>query len=410
MEQSMETLTLEQKVLLELLAGEITGTVRLDETELKTVNWDSVRKEAKAQAVPLMAAEGAAKYKEYIADFTPWKGLAAGALTANIRTACHQQALGELMHGRPYFILKGLAAASYYPKPQERSLGDIDFLIDPAQRAEIEQLLEENGYENRDTDHICHVAFRKESAHLEMHFAIPGIPDGKPGEIVRDFMKAAMAHRTTATFDQWRFPAPEDLHHGLIILLHMQSHMLCEGLGLRHICDWACYVQKTKGEPFWPHLLDLFRRIGLLTYAEAITKTCSLYFHIACPKWAEQIDESLCHALMQDILTGGNFGRKDSLRSKSGMMISDHGKSGTKHGKLVNLFLLVHHTTPARYPIIKKCALLYPFLDGWRILLYLCRTATGKRISITKLAPMAKQRKSIYDRLHVFETDDRTNR
>ena len=405
----METLTLEQKVLLELLAGEITGTVRLDETELKTVNWDSVRKEAKAQAVPLMAAEGAAKYKEYITDFTPWKGLAAGALTANIRTACHQQALGELMHGRPYFILKGLAAASYYPKPQERSLGDIDFLIDPAQRAEVEQLLEENGYENWNTAHICHVVFPKGSAHLEMHFEISGIPYGKPGEIIRDFMKDAMAHRKTAAFDEWKFPAPDDLHHGLIILLHMQHHMLGEGLGLRHLCDWACYVQKTADEPFWPQLLDLFRAIGLLTYAEIITKICALYFHIACPAWAEGADEPLCHDLMQDILVGGNFGTKDKARARSGMMISEHGKSGTSRGTASNLFWTLHHSTPAVYPVVKKCPPLYPFLDGWRILLYLCRTATGKRISITKLAPMAKQRKSIYDRLHVFETDDRNN-
>ena len=55
--------TNEQKLLIELLAGEISGETRLGKTELKAVDWAEVLKEAKAQAVSLMAAEGAVKYR-----------------------------------------------------------------------------------------------------------------------------------------------------------------------------------------------------------------------------------------------------------------------------------------------------------------------------------------------------------
>ena len=34
-----------------------------------------------------------------------------------------------------------------------------------------------------------------------------------------------------------RIPAP--FHHGLILLLHTVHHMLGEGIGLRHLCDWG---------------------------------------------------------------------------------------------------------------------------------------------------------------------------
>lgn len=398
--------TLEQRVLIELLAGEISGKAELCESELKTVDWTEVLKEAKAQAVPLMAAEAAVNYREYIPNYKDWENIAAASHAENVRTAYNEQRLDELMKGHRFLILKGMAAASYYPKPRERSLGDIDFLIDPSHREEIEELLSKNGYKNWNKDHICHVVFTKGNAHLEMHFEIAGIPYGKPGETVREFMTDAVKHSVTAEFDGWSFPAPKDIYHGLIILLHMQHHMLGEGLGLRHICDWACFLQKTEDEPFWNELLDLFEKIGILTYAKVVSKISAMYFHINCPKWAEDADEELCRDVMNDVLTDGNFGRKDELRAKSGMMISEYGKSGTSRGKVSNLFWTLHHSTPAVYPIVKKHPLLYPIFDSYRALLYLVKTAKGERKSLTKLVPAANQRKSVYDRLHLFELED----
>lgn len=398
--------TLEQKVLIELLAGEISGQVKLDESELKSADWTDVLKEAKAQAVPLMAAEAVVKYREYVSNYSEWENVAAAAHTLNVRTAFEEQQLNNIMGDRPFVILKGMAAASYYPNPMLRSLGDIDFLIDPSYIEEIEELLSRNGYKNWDRDHICHVVFTKCDAHLEMHFEIAGIPYGKSGEIVREFMTDAVKHSVTAEFDGWSFPAPEDIYHGLIILLHMQHHMLGEGLGLRHICDWACYIQKTQDKPFWNELLDLFQKIGILTYAKVISKICAMYFHIECPEWAEDADEELCRDVMEDILTGGNFGRKDNIRAKSGMMISEHGKNGTSRGKLSNLFWTLHHTIATKFPIVKKYPILYPFFYCYRAILYLVRTAKGERLSLAKLVPEANKRKSVYDRLHLFETNN----
>ncbi len=398
--------TLEQRVLLELLAGEIIGESKLSEAELKTVDWAEVLKEAKSQAVPLIAAEAAIKYREYISNYSEWENIAAAAHTLNVRTAFEEQQLNNIMEDRPFLILKGMASASYYPKPSQRSIGDIDFLIDPSQRDEIEDLLSKNGYEKQNGEHSYHVSFKKGNTDFEMHFAIPGIPQGKSGEIVKYFIKDMLNRPVISEFNGWSFPTPKDIYHGLIILLHMQGHMVSEGLGLRHICDWACFLQKTEDKPFWNELLNLFRKIGILTYAKVISKISSIYFHIDCPEWAVSADVELCKDVMNDVLTGGNFGRKDRLRSKSGVMITERSKSGKKHGKLVNLYLMVHNTTPQRYKIVKKYPWLCPFFDLKRIMLYLIKSAKGERIAIGKLIPEADKRKSVYDRLHIFESDD----
>ena len=398
--------SLEQRVLIELLAGEISGEERLCEEELKTVDWSEVLKEAKAQAVPLMAAEAVVKYKNYIPNYDEWGNLAATAHAINVRTAYNEQKLNEIMKGHPFVILKGMAAAAYYPKPHERSIGDIDFLIDPAEKQELEELLSNKGYVKQNIKNEHHVSFNKSDTHFEMHFEIPGIPSGEPGKTVREFMMNAFKHPVISQFDDWIFPAPKDIYHGLIILLHMQHHMLDEGLGLRHICDWACYVQKTEGMPFWAELLELFEKIGVLTYSKVVTKICSMYFHINCPKWAENADEELCNDVMNDVLIGGNFGRKDRLRSTSSLMISKLENTGIKRGKVSNLLWILHCSVLSKYPIIKKCPLLYPVFYCYRAMLYLVRMLLGKRSSFIKLAPMAKQRKSVYDRLHLFETEN----
>lgn len=398
--------TIVQRVLLELLAGEISGKAEICVEELKTADWAEVLEEAKLQAVPLMAAEASIKYRKYIPNYKEWENIAAATHTLNVRTAYYEQQLNILMKDHPFVILKGMAAASYYPKPRERSLGDIDFLIDPSQRLEIEELLSKNGYKNWNKDHICHVVFKKGDAHLEMHFEIAGIPYGQAGKTIKKFMTEAVKCSVTSEFDGWCFPAPEDIYHGLIILLHMQHHMLGEGLGLRHICDWACFLQKTEGRPFWNEFLDLLKKIGIFTYAKVISKISSMYFHINCPQWAESADEELCRDVMNDVLTGGNFGRKDELRAKSGMMISKHEKSETTHGKISNLFWTLHDTTPAMYPIVKKSPLLHPIFDCYRVLLYLVKMAKGERSSLTKLVHAANLRKNVYDRLHLFEIDN----
>ena len=397
--------TLEQRVLTELLAEEISGKSNLSEEELKTADWEEVLKEAKAQAVPIMAAESAVKYKEYIKNFKDWELTAAKLHTYNFRVCLEEQKLNKIMQGNPFCVLKGMSAASYYKNPKDRCLGDIDFLVNCREQDKAEELLLENGYQNLNIDNEHHVTFNKTGVHLEMHFEIPGIPNGKAGETVREYVKNLLDNARTLEFNNYTFPAPDDIYHGLIILLHMQHHMIDEGIGLRHICDWACYVNKTQNEPFWQELLELFQKIGILTYAKVITKISSMYFHIDCPEWANGADEQLCKDVIKDVLKGGNFGRKDKLRSKSSLMIAKNEYTTSKISKVSNLLWILHRSVITNYPIVKKLPVLYPFFYCYRGVLYAFRMFAGKRASVFKMAPMAKERKSVYERLHLFEIE-----
>ena len=405
-------LTKEQQIVLNLTARSICenpSAMILTETEIEGADWEEIMKEAIEQAVPLATFDSLSVYKKHLPEkvCAQWKSVAMSVLRSNFIVAQSQADLITLLAEKyPYIILKGLSAGAYYPNSEMRALGDVDFLINPLQQDEIEKLLLQAGYKKSCGDHPNHVVFRKPNAHLEMHFEVAGVPYGWQGEEVRAFIKDAVFEEQKRVHDVGEFNAPTDMNHGLILLLHMQHHMLGEGFGLRHLCDWAVYVAKTHKESYWEEtLLPFLQKIGLFTYTAVMTKTSAKYLHIPCPQWAESADDETCDEIMWDILTGGNFGQKDINRAKSGMLISERGKSGTSHGAIYNLAHALHKNV-LRTPCVKKLPILYPFIYVWRAIRFLCLSLVGKRPSLTKMAPEAKKRKSVYKKLAIFETNN----
>lgn len=402
----------EENVMLHLLAVALGGQrPPLTEAQCRDVDWAQVMQESVQQAVCPLVFEAASAYQAFIPPevYERWFATAYTYLRNAHGVFRSQQHLTEMMaqNGYPCIILKGTAAAAYYPQPEQRCFGDVDFLIDPTQREAVEAMLVADGYERRGIEHICHVVYRKKREHLEMHFEIAGIPFGEAGERVREYIRGAERRPLTQSVGGIDFPAPSPRDHALILLLHMQHHMLGEGLGLRHLCDWVTFVTRTVDEPFWQSdVLPLIREIGLDTYAAVMTKVGARYLDTACPAWAQDVDEHLCAAVMADILAGGNFGRKDEMRAASGMLISEHGKAGTQHGMLYNLAHALHGAVLLRYPIIRKIPILYPFIYGYKAARFCALWALGKRPSLTARVPYAIQRKNLYKQLKVFETPD----
>lgn len=403
----MNSFTLTEEILLKLLSSSINGTrAQIDEETLKQTDWNTIGLFSSKQAVSLAVFDAVTPYKKYIPSnvYDKWyahilKGFSKNSVLEAAQKQLHEQICADC----DYVVLKGMAAAQYYPRPELRNLGDIDFLVNAQNADEISQAILSMGYQEH-SENDCHVCFVKKPAALEMHHEIPGIPYGKTGEKVREFVKGILQSAKTVSYGSNTFKSPDDMYNGVVLLLHMQHHMVSEGLGLRHLTDWACYINKTHSETFWQELLPFFKSIGIYKYAQVMTKLCSLYLGSLCPDWAEEAEGALCEAIIKDVLSGGNFGRLDETRKASGMMVSEHGKGGVKHGKLYNLARALHTSMFTVYPIVKKVPVLYPFLYVWRVLLYVFKVIKGERVSLIKASGTANERKSLYSQLKIFET------
>ncbi|MBE6786751.1 MAG: hypothetical protein E7537_00215 [Ruminococcaceae bacterium] len=380
-----------------------------DFSTLSAEDWEAVRKESISQAVPLLAIEGTLNHTHLIPNdvSTAWFNLSMQYLVKNSQVLSAQNKLIKILEDNnfPYIILKGLASASYYPDPTKRVLGDVDFLILPEQQPLVEEALINAGYKKELDEHICHRVFKKPHEHLEMHFEVAGIPNGNAGTLFRNYLKNAALKYTNNKNPNFNNPLPQI--HAAIILLHTIHHLLGEGIGLRHLCDWAYFIEKTHTYPFWQEeFLPLLKKSGTFKFACVITKTAHIYLGTACPEWAKDIEQNLCEQVIEDLFSSGNFGKKDSNRAGAGRMISLNGKNGTKNNKFKNQILTLCGSMYYLYPFLRKWKILYPFVFVWRIIRYLILMLFGKRPSLIKANAYANERLAVYKQFELYENTE----
>ena len=156
----------------------------------------------------------------------------------NARNTNEHRQVHQLMtdNGIPYVILKGYASASYYAQPALRTMGDVDFLIHEDDWVKATEIVTAAGFKSKPDDGGIHVAFhRAPRSTWEMHRGINGAND-KVNRYLTTMIEDA--------HEQDGMMLPSDFHHCLVLLCHTASHLTAEGVGLRHLCDWAVFAHK----------------------------------------------------------------------------------------------------------------------------------------------------------------------
>lgn len=380
------------------------------------VDWEDVLRESKNQAVFCQVfadCHALPGMDEELRNET-WNRLAKGTLK-NMRVHAQHTDLHSLMTGHkiPYVTLKGAASARYYPDPQSRGMGDVDFYVGEGDYDRAMEVCRDAGFEASGLDHICHVVLRKGRVHMEMHRMPAGVPDGQVGEIVKAYLSTLQEDAILVQNPQVTCWCPSDFHHGLIMLLHMQHHMLAEGIGLRHLCDWAVFVNHFREEEFPGLFREKLQAIGLWRLARLLSLCAVCCLGLPRQSWMveDAADSELALALMEDILSGGNFGRKDRQRVYEGMFISNRGKDGVRNRRISQGVQALTRITYMKYPMVEKYPVLLPF--GWVAAVggYLVRTRerNKKGYDIHALSAFRKSasRISLYQQLGLFEPEQR---
>ena len=231
----------------EAVVLKLTGNALFDAgfTIPRDVDWQAVYEECNKQTVTVLGFYGAKQVEGLDPEVRKrWEKDVAAVAFQNYRVTFSHQKLHQIMEdaGIPYVILKGCASAAYYPRPMERLMGDVDFLVCKPDLERAGKVLEDNGFRPWEEEHICHVVYRNETEHLEMHFEPAGVPYGKAGEICREYFRDIYEQSQIIDYEGGQLHVPSAFHHGLVLLLHTSHHMLGEGIGLRHLCDWAVFA------------------------------------------------------------------------------------------------------------------------------------------------------------------------
>jgi hypothetical protein len=191
------------------------------------------------------------------------------------------------------------------------------------------------------------------------------------------------------------------------MLLHMIAHMTSEGIGLRHLCDWAVFADSIDSAEFSFVFEAKLKSFGLWKFAQIMTLVSEKYLGISKKVWAQNCDAGgdLIEDVIADILSGGNFGKKDMNRYREIKYISNRNeRTVDSKGMVSQVFLTLNQKVRKDYKVIGKHAVLLPLgwvAEGGKYLGYLV-SGQRKNTDTSKMLAEASKRKSIYSKMDLF--------
>lgn len=396
-----------QTTLLKLVEKDLFGNDYIPD---KDTDWQAVFKESGHQAIMLSVYNVAEKA---IPDELRKKveNVAMRKFHRNLMIHNNHTILHELMTDNkiPYCVLKGCSSSYYYPDFCLRAMGDVDFLIRKEDIPKATQVLKDAGFESSGEDHGFHIAFHKEKIYLEMHYAPPGMPEGRSGELVRSYLEDIFEKSELIQKESAVFQKPSDFHHGLVILMHTYSHLLKEGVGLRHLIDLAVFFDHFSDEDFKDIFYERLSAAGLWRFTQIMGCVSYQYLGLPYRSWMGSVDEKLCADVMGDIFSGGNFGKKDKDRRSQGLLIFNQGKSAIEKKSFFQIFSVINESAKKSLASLYKVKILRPLAWGIVCIRFTYHLLTGQTISIhvDSLFSEAEKRKAIYKQFQLFETDEK---
>ncbi len=309
--------------------------------------------------------------------YKSWYNRALHTLSINLNISNAHVIINNLLkkNNIRYSIIKGCTAARYYPQPVYRSMGDVDFLVEPKDVKRVKTILEENGFvESEDAEeHSYHISFEKSKIHYELHFAVSDEGYGSSENFAKEVLNEAVPVQLYNDLGEI-FIASEK-HHCMIMLAHMKKHMVMYGMGLRHVCDWALFINKYSSEEFVSSFKEEIKRSGFWEFAQEMSQISHIYLGADYKDWFGKIDYENSKKLMEYIFASGNFGMK---REGINWMFIEPTKRKTG-GVFLQLYRSYVYLVGEMFPKAKNNKLLFVLCFIYAPFRYIFRVITGKK-------------------------------
>lgn len=243
-----------------------------------------------------------------------------------------------------YVLFKGSCLRELYTVPEARAMGDIDLLIDEANKEKVRLLLTENGYKcTAENGNV--LDYVKDNVLLEVHT-----------KIISEFGENAFAD----TFDNTEFDGYtgtlNDSYHLAYMIAHTANHLKYTGAGIRFIIDIAVML-KNKNIDI-EKVFNILDKINLTAFGQVLFSVCYEWFGIGkC--YSDNTDK-----VQEYLIEDGVFGSmKDSVRFTVSRLrqCKAFDESGKEKGKSPVLLKLKLAFPP--YETLRKASYIN-FIDG----------------------------------------------
>lgn len=217
--------------------------------------------------------------------------------------------------GFKFVIMKGLANAVLYPKPEIRTLGDVDFMVRKEEFEEIYKVLLQEGFKVVDDGDAKkhHVSLKKDGVIFEMHKRPAGTKRKYTldNQRIVDYFQEGLDTSEAIDLYGYSFPVFDPVRNGLMLLMHTAGHMQ-GGIGIRHLLDWGVYADRYLTDMFWKEKFQqMANHLHVDSLAMIMTRICQKELGICKGRtWCMEADDNICNSLLEYMMSQGNFGCK----------------------------------------------------------------------------------------------------
>ena len=397
----MLSLSAETRAMLNLLACELFG--REMEIDASKVDWHRVLAEANRHVLTAFLYPGLRRLngvpEEILSRARNAAMLSAARMEESLRA---QDGVLELMRSQsiPCAVLKGFSAACRYPHPELRVPGDIDILVLPSHLSAACAEMEGVGFK-KELSLEKHECLSRANTWVEVHQMVTAFPESEKGNYAREFMNGALSHTQDMEIQGIRFPILDSIYQMIGLLAHKEQHLATSGIGLRQICDWAVTMHALR-EQIGEKEIATLERCGLLHFAKVVTRLCEKYLGLPPCPWCQNAMDDQVDALMEDILSAGNFHEQYGKRPFTGVLTDAYGSG--KSSVLRNYFHYIRKRIDQDYSWAKN-PLWIPAFGLFFPMRYCVRVLIGKRkkINVSQAVHTAQYREKMIRSLKLYQ-------
>lgn len=180
-------------------------------------------------------------------------------------------------NGIPVVVLKGLAFGVYFPNPMSRECGDLDcYMMGEGKKGDritalIGGKVEDGGYK--------HAHLHYKGLAIENHYFLTNFNNTKRGIYTERYLQKLIGegHRQLANT---HLLSPSADFNAFFLIKHALMHFISEGINLRHLLDWAFFLQKEQENVNWESLLPEMEKCKIIRFAQVLTGLCVEYLGV----------------------------------------------------------------------------------------------------------------------------------
>ena len=234
-------------------------------------DWEALMALARQHTVQAMVAQQMKRVADALGNETVMKRCTRQILAATRRNRHINQLTAKLdsilrQEGYQPVLLKGQGVARYYPEPLLRMSGDIDLYLGPHTDKAVDTLCRQLHIEtHHGRNDRKHVNMTCQDVEMGVHRKETEVNTMARAQEIQDWTEEQLHTDTRqARIDGCPLTVPSPLFDAIYVFHHLYRHLLTDGVGLRHVCDWMRCLYANRDDIDTRQLLQLLQRFGLL--------------------------------------------------------------------------------------------------------------------------------------------------